>query len=233
MAYIAKRNQELVQQHSTVFLDHLLPELAAARHPPGQAGASSTDAERLRLSNYFSDQVFPVLTPLAVDPSHPFPYISGLSLNLAVTVHDPVNGTRHFARVKVPNNVPRLIRVEESRDRNQATFLLLEELIANHLGELFAGMEVSEYHVFRVTRNADFEVEEDRDEDLLQALERELAQRRFGLPVRLEVGEDMSDDMLSLLHARNGGRRRRTSSWCAACWTCRACGSCTRWTARN
>jgi polyphosphate kinase len=198
LAYIAKRNQELVQQHSTVFLDHLLPELA--EHGIELVSWSDlAEHDRLRLTNYFIDQVFPVLTPLAVDPSHPFPYISGLSLNLAVTVHDPANGTRHFARVKVPNNVPRLIRIEEERDRKQATFLPLEELIANHLGELFDGMDVTDYHVFRVTRNADFEVEEDRDEDLLQALERELARRRFGLPVRLEVGEDMSDDMLELL----------------------------------
>jgi polyphosphate kinase len=198
LAYISKRNQELVQQHSTVFLDHLMPELSE-RGIQLVTWADLADADRVRLSNYFSDQVFPVLTPLAVDPSHPFPYISGLSLNLAVTVHDPVNGTRHFARVKVPDNVPRLIRVEQNRDRNQATFLPLEELIANHLGELFDGMDVTECHVFRVTRNADFEVEEDRDEDLLQALERELARRRFGLPVRLEVGEDMTDDMLELL----------------------------------
>jgi polyphosphate kinase len=198
LAYIAKRNQELVQQHSTVFLDHLMPELTE-RGIRLVTWDDLAEPDRLRLSNYFSDQVFPVLTPLAVDPSHPFPYISGLSLNLAVTVHDPVNGTRHFARVKVPDNVPRLIRVEQNRDRNQATFLPLEELIANHLGELFDGMDVTECHVFRVTRNADFEVEEDRDEDLLQALERELARRRFGLPVRLEVGEDMTDDMLELL----------------------------------
>ncbi|HEX9337226.1 MAG TPA: polyphosphate kinase, partial [Pseudonocardiaceae bacterium] len=198
LGYIAKRNQELVQQHSTVFLDHLRPRLA--EHGIRLVGwADLTDAERLRLSNYFSDQVFPVLTPLAVDPSHPFPYISGLSLNLAVTVHDPVTGTRHFARVKVPDNVPRLIRVEPDRDSATATFLPMEELIANHLGELFDGMDVTEWHGFRVTRNADFEVDEDRDEDLLQALERELARRRFGLPVRLEVGEDMTDDMLELL----------------------------------
>src|SRR3982074_3656512 len=106
LEYIAKRNQELVQQHSTVFLDHLRPQLA--EHNIRLVGWDDlTDADRLRLSNYFSDQVFPALTPLAVDPSHPFPYISGLSLNLAVTVHDPVNGTRHFARVKVPDNVPR------------------------------------------------------------------------------------------------------------------------------
>ncbi|HYS34536.1 MAG TPA: RNA degradosome polyphosphate kinase [Pseudonocardiaceae bacterium] len=198
LAYIAKRNQELVQQHATVFLDHLRPELAT-HGIQLVSWEDLTDGDRLRLSNYFSDQVFPVLTPLAVDPSHPFPYISGLSLNLAVTVHDPANGTRHFARVKVPDNVPRLIRVEANRDGNTATFLPLEELIANHLGELFDGMDVTEWHVFRVTRNADFEVDEDRDEDLLQALERELARRRFGLPVRLEVGEDMTDDMQELL----------------------------------
>jgi polyphosphate kinase len=198
LAYIAKRTQELVQQHSTVFLDHLLPEMA--KRGIGLVSWNELDdAERLRLSNYFSDQVFPVLTPLAVDPSHPFPYISGLSVNLAVTVFDPVTATRHFARVKVPNNVPRLIRVEQNRDPAQATFLPLEELIANHLGELFDGMEVIEWHVFRVTRNADFEVEEDRHEDLLQALEQELAQRRFGLPVRLEIGEDMTEDTLELL----------------------------------
>ncbi|HEX4722970.1 MAG TPA: RNA degradosome polyphosphate kinase [Pseudonocardiaceae bacterium] len=196
--YIAKRNQELVGQHATVFLEHLRPELAEQRIRL-VGWADLTDGDRLRLSNYFSDQVFPVLTPLAVDPSHPFPYISGLSLNLAVTVHDPVNNTRHFARVKVPDNVPRLIRVEPNRDSATATFLPMEELIANHLGDLFDGMNVTEWHVFRVTRNADFDVEEDRDADLLQALERELARRRFGLPVRLEVGEDMTEDMLELL----------------------------------
>jgi polyphosphate kinase len=197
-AYIAKRTQELVEQHSNVLLDDLLPELEG--HGIRIVGWSDLSAgEREGMSRYFSEQVFPVLTPLAVDPAHPFPYISGLSLNLAVTVRDPENGTRRFARVKVPNNVPRLIRVEENKDQPQASFLLLEDLIATHLGELFSGMEVSDYHLFRVTRNADFEVEEDRDEDLLQALERELAQRRFGPPVRLEVGQDMSEDMLELL----------------------------------
>ncbi|HWO59617.1 MAG TPA: RNA degradosome polyphosphate kinase, partial [Umezawaea sp.] len=155
--------------------------------------------DRLRLSNYFSDQVFPVLTPLAVDPAHPFPYISGLSLNLAVTVRDPEGGTERFARVKVPDNVPRLVRVEADRASSSATFLPLEQLIAAHLGELFAGMEVIECHAFRVTRNADLDVEEDRDEDLLQALERELARRRFGPPVRLEVADDMTEHMLELL----------------------------------
>src|SRR5690606_3918095 len=135
--------------------------------------------ERTRMSEYFPKQGFPVLTPLAVDPARPFPYIAGLSLNLAVTVRDPEDGPDRFARVQVRSNVPGLVRSEPRRDARTATFLPLEELIAAHLDELFSGMQVSEHHVFRVTRNADFEVEEDRDEDLLQALERELAQRRF------------------------------------------------------
>jgi polyphosphate kinase len=198
LAYIAKRNQDLVERHTLAFEEHIRPELAEHDiHFVGWADLEPPDQQRL--SNYFSEQIFPVLTPLAVDPAHPFPYISGLSLNLAVTVRDPEEGTERFARVKVPNNVPRLIRVEPLRESRTATFLPLEELIAAHLGELFSGMQVTEHHVFRVTRNADFEVEEDRDEDLLQALERELAQRRFGPPVRLEVAQDMSEHMLDLL----------------------------------
>jgi polyphosphate kinase len=198
LAYIAKRNQDLVERQTGAFELHLRPKLAAEDiHIVGWADLSGQD--QLRLSNYFSEQIFPVLTPLAVDPAHPFPYISGLSLNLAVTVRDPEGGTERFARVKVPNNVHRLIRIEQQREARIATFIPLEELISAHLGELFTGMEVIEHHVFRVTRNADFEVEEDRDEDLLQALERELARRRFGPPVRLEVAQDMSEHMLELL----------------------------------
>ncbi len=195
---ISKRSQELVEQHARAFLDHIRPGLEEHRISI-VAWGDLTDYDRLRLSNYFSEQVFPVLTPLAVDPAHPFPYISGLSLNLAVTVRDPEGGGERFARVKVPDNVPRLVRVEGDRSSSSATFLPLEELIAAHLGELFAGMEVIECHAFRVTRNADLEVEEDRDEDLLQALERELARRRFGPPVRLEVADDMTEHMLELL----------------------------------
>jgi polyphosphate kinase len=195
---ISKRSQELVEQHARAFLDHIRPGLEQHQISIVTWG-DLTDYDRLRLSNYFSEQVFPVLTPLAVDPAHPFPYISGLSLNLAVTVRDPEGGGERFARVKVPDNVPRLVRVEADRSSSSATFLPLEELIAAHLGELFAGMEVIECHAFRVTRNADLEVEEDRDEDLLQALERELARRRFGPPVRLEVADDMTEHMLELL----------------------------------
>jgi polyphosphate kinase len=195
---IAARTQALVSQHAHVFLDEILPSLE--KHGIRIVSWSDLDDnDRLRLSAYFSEQVFPVLTPLAVDPAHPFPYISGLSLNLAVTVRDPHSRTERFARVKVPNNVPRLVRVEVGREADTATFLPVEELIAAHLGELFAGMEVAEHHVFRITRNADLEVEEDRDEDLLQALERELARRRFGPPVRLEIAATMSEHVLELL----------------------------------
>jgi polyphosphate kinase len=198
LSRIAARSQELVDQHAKAFLNEIRPGLE--QH--GVRIVSWQDLEesgRLRLSNYFSEQVFPVLTPLAVDPAHPFPYISGLSLNLAVTVRSPEGGPEQFARVKVPDNVPRLIRVESDRRSGTATFLPLEELIAAHLGELFAGMDIIECHVFRITRNADLEVEEDQDEDLLKALERELARRRFGPPVRLEVGDDMTDHVLRLL----------------------------------
>src|SRR3712207_4975756 len=113
------------------------------------------DDETKRLREYFRDQVFPVLTPLAVDPAHPFPYISGLSLNLAVQVRDPDTGAPRFARLKVPNNVPRFVRVATS-DRD-ATFLPLEDLIAAHLPQLFPGLDVIDHHLFRVTRNADLE----------------------------------------------------------------------------
>ncbi|HEV7647773.1 MAG TPA: polyphosphate kinase 1, partial [Actinophytocola sp.] len=198
LAYISKRNQELVEQQSAAWEQRLRPILAE-RGIRIAKWAELTDEQRVRLTRYFRDQIFPVLTPLAVDPSHPFPYISGLSLNLAVTVRDPTGGGERFARVKVPNNVSRLVPIDHSRDDPDATFLPLEELIAAHLGDLFAGMQVTEVHAFRVTRNADLEVEEDRDEDLLQALERELAQRRFGPPVRLEVADDMSEHMLELL----------------------------------
>ncbi|MBF6329262.1 RNA degradosome polyphosphate kinase [Nocardia transvalensis] len=215
LALIAERTQDLAVRHARVFLDQVRPALAAE----GIAiigWADLDDDERQRLSGYFQDQVFPVLTPLAVDPAHPFPYISGLSLNLAVTVKDSETGGEHFARVKVPDNVDRFVRVRRSPGTreprtaasrepdgstgvNLAAFLPMEDLIAAHLDQLFPGMDVVEHHSFRITRNADFEVDEDRDEDLLQALERELARRRFGSPVRLEVSDDMTEHMLDLL----------------------------------
>jgi polyphosphate kinase len=198
LAWIAKRNQELVEQHSRAFAENIRPELDRLGIRIAR-WSEITPEQAEKMSAYFRDQVFPVLTPLAFDPAHPFPYISGLSLNLAVTVLNPEEGTPRFARVKVPDNVPRLVPVDRSPDERTAVFMPLEELIAAHLQMLFTGMDIIEVHAFRITRNADLEVEEDRDEDLLKALERELAQRRFGPPVRLEVADDMTDHMLELL----------------------------------
>jgi polyphosphate kinase len=195
---IAARTQELVQRHGDVFNKDVLPRLEDHGIRIVHWGDLG-DESAIRLREYFRDQVFPVLTPLAVDPAHPFPYISGLSLNLAVSVRDPDNGLAHFARVKVPNNVPRFVPVGSGGATGQATFLPLEDLIAAHLPQLFPGLEVESHHLFRVTRNADLEVEEDRDEDLLQALERELARRRFGSAVRLEVADSIDQQLLDLL----------------------------------
>ncbi|MFI7605573.1 RNA degradosome polyphosphate kinase [Micromonospora sp. NPDC049366] len=196
LAQIAEKSAELVARHAACFVDDVLPRLAA-EDIRILRWSDLDDAERERLRTYFREQIFPVLTPLAVDPAHPFPYISGRSLNLAVAVRDPDGGSELFARVKVPNNVPRFVRV--ARDQPGVRMLPVEDLISVHLGQLFSGMQVVECHLFRVTRNAEVEVDEDRDEDLLQALERELARRRFGPPVRLEVAASISDHMLELL----------------------------------
>ena len=164
-----------------------------------------SEDERDRLGAMFTARLFPVLTPLAVDPAHPFPYISGLSLNLAVVLVNPRTGKEHFARVKVPPVLPRLLRVEPGPDESpladmyDTRFVPLEDVISAHLDHLFPGMEVREHFTFRVTRNEDLEVEEDDAENLLTALERELTRRRFGPPVRLEVEDDMDDHVLDLL----------------------------------
>ncbi|TCC27987.1 RNA degradosome polyphosphate kinase [Kribbella speibonae] len=155
-------------------------------------------SEREDMTRFFRERVFPVLTPLAVDPSHPFPYISGLSLNLAVVVRNPDTGGEHFARVKVPPLLPRLVKLAEGR------FVPLEDVIATHLGQLFPGMEVTQHHTFRVTRNEDLEVEEDDAENLLAALEKELLRRRFGPPVRLEVEESIDPQVKALLLSELG-----------------------------
>jgi polyphosphate kinase len=200
---VAERSATLVARHARCFAEDIAKLLAdASVHVVAWDDLAPAEQEQQR--HYFREHIFPVLTPLAVDPAHPFPYISGLSLNLAVTVRDPHGGPERFARVKVPNNVARLVPVspapQVSAPRPPAgRFLPVEELIAVHLGQLFPGMRVVEHHLFRVTRNADFELDEDRDEDLLQALERELAQRRFGPPVRLEVAASISDHVLELL----------------------------------
>jgi polyphosphate kinase len=201
---IGEQTQRIATRHAEVFLNSVEPGLASEGiHIVTWADLDR--AERDRLSTYFTEQVFPVLTPLAVDPAHPFPFVSGLSLNLAVTVKQPDDGGQHFARVKVPDNVDRFVELDDrdgadqSAGNKEVRFLPMEELIAAFLTALFPGMEIVEHHAFRITRNADFEVDEDRDEDLLQALERELARRRFGSPVRLEVADDMTEHMLELL----------------------------------
>ncbi|WP_353113912.1 RNA degradosome polyphosphate kinase [Microbacterium sp.] len=156
-----------------------------------------TDGERSALTEYFQAQVFPVLMPLAVDPAHPFPYISGLSLNLAIRIRNARTGRQEFARLKVPPMLPRFVMVPGGGEI--VRFIRLEELIANHLGDLFPGMEVLDHHAFRLTRNEDVEIEEDESENLIQALEAELLKRRFGPPIRLEITDDMDDVTLELL----------------------------------
>ncbi len=196
---ISERTQQIASRHAHEFLDSVRPALADEGIVI-MTWAELDDAERGRLSTYFQEQVFPVLTPLAVDPAHPFPFVSGLSLNLAITVKHPDDGGQHFARIKVPDNVDRFVELDRREGSNDVVrFLPMEELIAAFLPVLFPGLDIVEHHAFRITRNADFEVEEDRDEDLLQALERELARRRFGSPVRLEVSDDMTESMLELL----------------------------------
>ncbi len=149
--------------------------------------------EQARLERLFKERIYPVLTPLAVDPTHPFPFISGLTLSLAVTIADPMTGDTTFARVKVPPLLPRLLTVSANR------FVPVEDVIAAHLGELFVGLDIVEHHVFRVTRITDLEIDEDVTENLLKSLERELMRRRFEPAVRLEVEESISDDVLDKL----------------------------------
>ncbi|MFH7322570.1 RNA degradosome polyphosphate kinase [Aeromicrobium sp. JJY06] len=157
-----------------------------------------TDEERGTITEFYHHRVFPVLTPLAVDPAHPFPYISGLSLNIALVMRNPRTGKEHFARVKVPPVIQRWIKASDGR------YVALEDVIAANLDSLFPGMEIIDQHTFRVTRNEDLEVEEDDAENLLKALEKELLRRRFGPPVRLEVDETMSDAVLELLVSELG-----------------------------
>src|SRR5579871_3213392 len=185
-------SRELMRRHAQNFQEQLRPELAA--HGIELLRWADLDAERQeRLYAFFRERIFPVLTPLAVDPAHPFPYISGLSLNLAILVRNPVTGNEHFARVKVPPLLPRFIEASEGH------FIPLEELIAAHLPHLFNGMEVLGHHTFRVTRNEDVEVEGDESQNLLETLERELVRRRFGPAVRLEVEETIDPAVLELL----------------------------------
>jgi polyphosphate kinase len=214
---IAVLAHELMDRHARVFHEDVRPQLAEAGITVVRWDELA-GVERDRLGEMFQAQVFPVLTPLAVDPAHPFPYISGLSLNLAVILRNPKTGKEHFARVKVPPLLPRFIAVEDANgsaagvdpsraDPYKSRFVPLEDVIEAHLEQLFPGMEVLQHHSFRVTRNEDLEVEEDDAENLLQALEKELMRRRFGPPVRLEVAADVDEHVLDLLVRELGVRR--------------------------
>jgi len=207
---ISERAHELMDRHARVFAEQVQPALAAEGITLvrwDELGQGEQD----RLHKYFRKQIFPVLTPLAVDPAHPFPYISGLSLNLAVGVLNPATGKEHFARVKVPPLLPRFIAVD-ARGRPSApstqtaapelgptSFVPIEDVIAEHLDHLFPGMEILGHHTFRVTRNEDVEVEEDDAENLLKAMEKELLRRRFGPPVRLELAHGTHSHFRDLL----------------------------------
>jgi polyphosphate kinase len=190
---ISKYIGPATETHTRCFLEDVVPAMEAAGiHLAEVDQLERQDREYLR--EYFQDQVFPVLTPLAVDPGHPFPYLSNLSLSLAVTVRDPASHRPLFARVKVPNILPRFVPLADG-----CTFVPLEQVMIAHLGELFPGMEVVEAQPFRVTRDADIELAEDEADDLLVAVEQELRRRRFGAVVRLEVAARMPEHVVRLL----------------------------------
>ncbi len=191
---IRVRVDELIARQAEIFLNDVVPAL-------GDAGIvlsdwdTLDDDDREHLVEVFNNRIFPVLTPLAVDPGHPFPYISNLSLNLAVNVRDPRTGARRFARIKVPPLLPRFVVMPDGE-----RFVAVEQLISAHLGALFPGMEVERHDTFRVTRNADVTLEDEEEtDDLLAAVELELRRRRFGRAVRLEVARTMSEETRDLL----------------------------------
>jgi polyphosphate kinase len=183
MHEISLRTKALVDRQSTVLHEDIIPKLKEEGIEFLQ-WSDLNETERDYVGRLFHDRIFPVLTPLAVDPSHPFPYISGLSLNLAVIVKNPSTHEEFFARVKVPEILPRFIATAKS---GSTRFITIEELIAINLQELFPGMVIEEHYSFRVTRNQDIELDEEESEDILLTLEAELARRRFGPPVRLEI----------------------------------------------
>jgi polyphosphate kinase len=191
--------RDLAARHALCYSDALVPALAGAGIEILRWKELLPD-ERARMQRLFRERIYPVLTPLAVDPAHPFPFISGLSLSLAVMVADPKSELTLFARVKVPTEpvLPRFLTVSPKR------FVPLEDVIAAHLDELFTGLEVLEHHAFRVTRIRDLEIDEDVTENLLQSLERELMRTKFGQAVRLEVEESISSDVLDKLVSELG-----------------------------
>ena len=197
LADIHSTAHALQVEHARLAVDVVLPALAEAGVLI-QSMDDLSDDERATLDELYVSNIFPVLTPLAVDPAHPFPYISGLSLNLAVRVQNPKSGDENFARVKVPAILPRFVELPSAED-GTFRFIPLEDVIAHHLESLFPGMVILDHHFFRVTRNEDLEIAEDESENLLKALEKELSRRRFGAPIRLEISDDMDDVTLGLL----------------------------------
>ena len=210
MREIAEEAHQLQDEHARYFRDALMPTLRK-ENILIMKWEDLTLGEQEHLSKIYRRLIFPVLTPLAVDPAHPFPYISGKSLNLAVLVENANSGRTHFARVKIPDNLPRLYPVNEVSDSlddpQESTrngFIPLEDLVLAHIDTLFPGMIIKEAHAFRVTRNEDIDVEEDDAENLLNAMERELLRRRFGPPIRLELDEQMSEQLSRLLITQLG-----------------------------
>ena len=196
LSAISVRAGELMRRHANLFKNKIAAELKANKIEVIRWDDLSDD-ERSHVSRIFSDRIFPVLTPLAVDPSHPFPYISGLSLNLAVIVKNPKTSEEYFARVKVPPILSRLISVSPAPQSTR--FLPLEDLISIHLQELFPGMLIEDHYTFRITRNQDIDLDEDDSENLLTSLEQELARRRFGPPVRLEIESGVGEKLRNQL----------------------------------
>lgn len=189
---IRQRVIELVERQDRLVLDSLVPELSRAGISIVRFSELASE-DRIKLESYFAENVYPILTPLAVDPGHPFPMISNLSLNIAVTVKDESSGEVRSARIKVPSSLPRFIKASEG------VYVRLEELIIANLSALFPGMSVGHADLFRVTRNADITLEEDEADDLLVALEIELRRRRFGEALRVEIQSGMNQEFLELV----------------------------------
>lgn len=198
MSEISAKTQELISRQTKCFHERIKPQLE-------NVGISLVrwsdlrESEMQYVNQIFQEKIYPVLTPLAVDPSHPFPYISGLSLNLAVVMNQKGASNQDeplFARVKVPSNLPRFI---ETSNGDVRRFIPLEQLIVANLRHLFPGMELQSYFSFRITRNADLEIEEEESEDLLASMEQELLRRKFGPPVRLEIDRDIEGELLTTL----------------------------------
>jgi polyphosphate kinase len=206
LAEINQRVGQMVSQLQQLVQQELMPQLAAVGIHLIHNYSELTKEQRRYLQQYFEEQVFPILTPLAVDPSHPFPLMGNLSLNLAVIVKDPDTGEEHFARVKVPDGLPRFTALPPELQRREDgrsslwTGVALEQVIANNLEALFPGMTIQAYHFFRITRDADINLQEDEADDLLLTIEQELRRRRFGgSVVRLQVPTSIPDSVLSIL----------------------------------